>query len=118
MSNIVKTNFNFIKGDTFTQGFTISNFDLDIDMIYFTVKEKSSDKNYVLQKRLGEGIKQDSDNKYRYVLNIAADDTNNMKTNYNYVFDIEIIIEELKYTIVGGNLRLDDWDITSKANEV
>jgi hypothetical protein len=24
----------------------------------------------------------------------------------------------VKKTIVGGNLRLDDWDITSKRNEV
>lgn len=113
-----KINFKFIKGDTFIQGFTISNFDLEIEQIYFTVKEKTTDKNYVLQKRLNEGILKDPDTENRYTLNIDADDTNNLKTNFNYVYDIEIVSNSYKKTIIGGYLRLDDWDITSKVNEV
>lgn len=115
---MVKINISFIKGDTFTQGFTISNFNLEIDKIYFTVKEKTTDKNYVLQKRLGEGIESDPEVENRYTLNIDADDTNNMRTNFNYVFDIEIVSGNYKKTVIGGYLRLEDWDITSKVNEV
>lgn len=113
-----KINFNFIKGDTYTRGFTIEGFPLEIEQIYFTVKEKSSDKKYVLQKTLNHGIEADPNIPNRYTLTIEADDTNDFKTNYNYIFDIQIVASPIKRTIVGGNLRLDDWDITSKINEV
>lgn len=115
---MVKTNLNFVRGDTYSRGITLENLTLEIRDIYFTVKEKSSDRNYVLQKRLKRGIVKDPDNSNRYVLVIDADDTSSMKTNYNYVFDIEIITDAMKKTIVGGNLRLEDWDITHKLNEV
>lgn len=117
-----KINFNFIKGDTYTRGFTIENFNAAINQVYFTVKEKSSDKNYVLQKTLNNGIKLDPNVSNRYILTIDSDDTNDFKVNYDYVFDIQIVIDStpspIKKTIIGGNLTLDDWDITSKANEV
>lgn len=115
---MIKVNFNFVKGDTFSRGFTIEGNKTPIKQIYFTVKNKSSDRNYVLQKRLTKGIELDLETPNRYVLIIDADDTNDLKTNYNYVFDIEIETESIKRTIIGGNLRLDDWDITNKANEV
>ena len=113
-----KINFNFVKGDTFSKGFTLENFNLEIIEIYLTVKEKSSDKNFVLQKKLKQGIAKDPNKENRYVFTIEADDTNNFKVNYNYVFDIQIVTDSIKRTIIGGNIRLDDWDITSKVNEV
>lgn len=113
-----KINFNYVKGDTYSRGFTIEGFEHSIKQVYFTVKEKSTDKNYVIQKRLTNGIELDPDTPNRYVLTIEADDTNNMKTNFNYVFDIEIVTDSIKRTIIGGYLKLDDWDITSKVNEV
>ena len=113
-----KINFNFVKGDTYSRGFTIEGFDFPITQVYFTVKEKPSDKNYVIQKVLNKGIELDPDVPNRYVLTIEADDTNKCKTNFNYVFDIQIVGESIKRTIIGGNLRLEDWDITSKENEV
>ena len=47
----------------------------------------------------------------------------NFKVDYEYVFDIQIVAAPIKETIVkktiiGGNLILSDWDITSKVNEV
>lgn len=113
-----KINFNFVKGDTYSRGFTIDGLEIPINQVYFTVKEKSSDKNYVLQKRLTNGIEVDAENPNRYVLTIEADDTNNLKVNYDYVFDIQIVTESIKRTIIGGNLTLEDWDITSSVNEV
>lgn len=113
-----KVNFQFVKGDTYSRGFTIDGISQNIKEIYFTVKEKTSDKKYVMQKKLTHGIELDPLISNRYVLTISADDTNDMKANYNYVFDIEIITESIKKTIIGGNLILDDWDITSSVNEV
>jgi hypothetical protein len=113
-----KINFNFVKGDTYSRGFTIEGFEFPITQVYFTVKEKSTNKNYVIQKRLTKGIELDPEVPNRYVLTIDADDTNNMKTNFNYVFDIQIVGDSIKRTIIGGYLKLDDWDITSKENEV
>lgn len=113
-----KINFNFIKGDTYARAFRIEGFELPINQVYFTVKEKSSNKNFVLQKTLNNGIELDTEIPNRYILIIEADDTNDMKTNYDYVFDIQIVSGTVKKTIIGGNLRLEDWDITSKVNEV
>ena len=118
-----KINFNFIKGDTYTRGFTIENFDLTIEQVYFTVKEKSSNKNFILQKTLNNGIERDQKVPNRYIITIDADDTNDFKVEYDYIFDIEIVTapikgKAIKRTIIGGNLTLDDWDITSKVNEV
>lgn len=117
-----KINFNFIKGDTYTRGFRIENFEHTIEQVYFTVKQKSSDRMYVLQKTLGNGIKLDPDVSNRYIITIDADDTNDLKVNYDYIFDVEIITapirgKAIKRTIIGGNLILNDWDITSERNE-
>lgn len=113
-----KININFVKGDTYSKGFTIEGFELPITQVYFTVKEKSSDKVCVLQKTLNNGILLDQDIPNRYILTIEADDTNEFKTAYDYVYDIQIVSGTFKKTIVGGFLTLDDWDITSKENEV
>lgn len=113
-----KINFSFVKGDTYSRGFTIEGIEQEIKQVYFTVKEKSTNKNYVIQKTLKRGIELDPDVPNRYVLTIEADDTSNLKPNYNYVFDIEIVTESITRTIIGGYLKLADWDITSKENEV
>ena len=113
-----KINFNFVKGDTYSRGFTIEGIEQPIKEIYFTVKEKSTDRNYALQKRLTQGIELDQNVSNRYILTIEADDTNNFKVNYDYVFDIQIVTDSIKRTVIGGYLKLDDWDITTKANEV
>jgi len=113
-----KINFNFIKGDTYARAFRIEGFELPINQVYFTVKEKSDNKYYVFQKTLNNGIVKDTEYPNRYIIIIEADDTNDLKTNYEYVFDIQIVTSLVKRTIVGGNLILEDWDITSKRNEV
>lgn len=113
-----KINLSFNKGDTFSKGFTIENFPLNITQIYFTIKEKPSDRNFVLQKTLENGIEIDTEKENRYVLTLEADDTNDFKANSQYVYDIELVSDSYKKTIVAGYLTLEDWDITSKANEV
>lgn len=120
---MIKTNFNFVKGDTFTKGFVVENIQIPISQIYFTVKEKTSNKQYLFQKKLNDGIVQDENNTNRYCLTIQPEDTDNLKPGIDYIFDIEIICNidsapALKKTIIGGILKLDDWDVTSRVNEV
>lgn len=112
-----KVDLKFIKGDTFLKGFVIENYEPEITQLYFTVKEKTTDKKFVIQKRLNEGIKRDEDNPNRYILTIDPSDTDNLKVKTNYVYDIQLV-GDIKRTIIGGYVYLEDWDVTSKVNEV
>lgn len=111
--------FEFYRGDTYQRTITIKGWENKIDSIYFTVKNKDTDKDPILQKTLGKGIiKVDGDNEAStFLLTIDATDTDNMKTNYEYKFDIEIISGKIKKTIIDGTLRLNT-DITKTINEV
>lgn len=115
---MIKENFNFVKGDSYSKGFIIEGLDMPIKKIHFTVKEKSSYKKVLIQKTLENGILTDLDNPNRYIVILNPEDTEKLKVNLNYVFDIQIDTDTMKKTIVGGYLKLDDWDITNKANEV
>lgn len=114
--------FEFYRGDTYSRDFIISGYSSSIDKIFFTVKENASDKKFVLQKILGDGITlvdEEKDTK-TYNLLINASDTDNLKPDYNYSFDIEIQTNSepvVKRTIVTGTLRLTT-DITRPINEV
>jgi hypothetical protein len=109
MDNIL---FEFYRGDTYTRDFTVTGWSLSISQIYFTVKEAVGDKKFVLQKTLGNGITlvDKEDGIETYNLKICCTDTDNMKTDKDYVFDIEIhsqgVEETIKKTIVTGTLRL------------
>ncbi len=105
--------FEFYRGDTYTRDFTLIGWGLSVDKAYFTVKEKVSDKNAVLQKTLGNGITlvDETEEGKTFNLNICCTDTDNMKTEYEYVFDIEIHStleggEVIKKTIITGTLNL------------
>lgn len=105
--------FEFFRGDTYSRDFTLSGWGLSIDKVYFTVKEKVTDKNAVLQKKLNEGITLVSEEEGERLFNllICCTDTDNMKTEYDYVFDIEIHSpgvngDVIKKTIITGILRL------------
>lgn len=111
-----KINFSFVKGDSFVKGFTL-DVNQEIEEMYFTVKEKTSDKNYVIQKTLTTGILKDPKSTNRYILKLRAEDTNDLKVNYDYFYDIQIVTSAMKKTIMGGYLTLEDWDITSSINE-
>lgn len=110
MENVL---FEFYIGDTYTRDFTISGYSAGISDIFFTVKNNESDKRYVLQKKLGDGITlvdEEEDNK-TYNLLLNASDTDNMKTDTNYYFDIKIITpvtsgESIEKTIITGTMFL------------
>ena len=105
--------FEFFRGDTYSRDFTLTGWSLSIDKVYFTVKEKVTDKNAVLQKTLNNGITlvEETEEGQTFNLNICCTDTDEMKTDFEYVFDIEIhsILEDgtvIKRTIITGTLNL------------
>lgn len=117
----VKTeNFSFVRGDTFSQNVTICNCLEDITEIYFTVKETYEDKNPVIQKTLTTGgitflDKTDEETKYNILIN--ATDTDLMKVNTEYLYDLELVSGTIKKTILKGTITLEA-DVTRTINEV
>lgn len=105
--------FEFYRGDTYTRDFAISGWSFPVSKMYFTVKEDIEKKNYVLQKTLDDGITlvDETDDLKTYNLKICCTDTDNMKIDTDYVFDIEIHSqgvngEVVKKTIITGIVRL------------
>lgn len=106
--------FEFYRGDTYTRDFTISGWSLPISKIYFTVKETVEGKKVMVQKTLDNGITLVDENETgakTYNLSICCTDTDNMKTDKDYVFDIEIHSQGvdgdvIKKTIITGVVKL------------
>lgn len=105
--------FEFYRGDTYQRDFTISGWSFPISKVFFTVKENTEKKNHVLQKTLDNGITlvSDEEGTRTYNLMICCTDTDQMKTDFDYTFDIEIHSdglngEVLKKTIITGIVRL------------
>ena len=115
--------FSFRKGDTYSRDFTITDYEFDIDKVFFTIKNNSSDKRPVLQKTLNNGITlvSDEDGVKTYNILINATDTDNMKVDYDYFFDIELFTtmvggSDIKQTPIVGTLTLKEI-ATDTANE-
>lgn len=111
--------FEYYIGDTYTRDLTIDGYSADIDEIYFSVKQNNKDKNTVLQKTLDNGITlvdvqyDDLGNitSRTYNLLIDAEDTESMKSDFDYSFDFEIVSPgandtEIKKTIITGIFRV------------
>lgn len=120
---MIETEFNFIRGTTYSRNFVLTDYEANIDEMYFTVKESESDRLAVLQKTLGNGITQletEDENTKAYNLLIDSDDTENLKTNKPYYFDVKIVTngenEIIKKAIIKGTMILET-NITWKTNE-
>lgn len=115
--------FDFFRGDTYERNFSIKGWNRDISKMYFTVKEKEEDKLPVLQKTLENGITlvDEEEGMKMYQLLICCTDTDKMKVNKDYCFDIEIHSETgketIKKTIATGILKLKP-SATRSCNEV
>lgn len=110
MENIL---FEFYRGDTYQRDFTLAGWSLPVSKAYFTVKEDTEKKKAVLQKTLNNGITLVSDENgvKTFNLTICCTDTDLMKTDVDYIFDIEIHSngingEVIKKTIITGIVRL------------
>ena len=100
--------FEFYRGDTYERDFKISNLKREITKVYFTVKQTEDCKGACLQKTLNNGIVivDEDETSKTFNLLINATDTDEMKTDTDYPFDIEIHCGDIKKTIVTGVLRL------------
>lgn len=110
MENVL---FEFYIGDTYTRDFTVSGYSSEIDEIFFTVKKDENDKRYVLQKKLNNGITLvDFEEDYKtYNILINPTDTDDLKPNTNYYFDVKIITpvesgEPIEKTVITGTMYL------------
>lgn len=105
--------FEFYRGDTYTRDFTVTGWSFPVSKVFFTVKEDIEKKNFVLQKTLNNGITlvDEENGEQTFNLKICCIDTDHMKIDTDYTFDIEIHSngvngETLKKTIVTGIVRL------------
>lgn len=105
--------FEFKRGRTYERDFEIQNYHDEVDKVLFTVCENEGDKNYVLRKSLGEGITltdtgtlEDGIPYMDFNLLIDATDTDKMKVDKEYPFDIVLYSGEEKIPVINGILNL------------
>lgn len=108
----------FFIGNTYTRDITISNYTSPISNIFFSVKKNNNDKRTVLQKKLNNGItlvdiQYDEDNNIisrTYNLTIDADETEKLKADFDYYFDVKIITPDIENniekTIITGTFKV------------
>lgn len=104
-----KVNLFLYKGQTYQRNFVISNFTMPITQIYLTVKKKADDKNVVFQKKIGSGITlmDYTDGIYTYLFEIESNDTEYLKTDYKYGYDITLKSDDFKMPIAIGELVIN-----------
>lgn len=109
----------FVRGDTCPITFSITDSqdnildDLEGANIYFTVKVSYSEPSFLIQKTYNGGtITKDGDN---YSLTILPTDTENLEYG-RYVYDICVVSQDLKATIVRGTITLGN-EATFAINE-
>lgn len=76
------------------------------DIIYFSVKENLSDKDYIIQKTLNNGIEyKEQENKYYITFNY--DDTKNLAIGSTYIYDLTIYYNKNKpVQKIYGNIKI------------
>lgn len=112
---LINKDINFVRGNTYVLDISINNLSVNIDKMYFTLKENAKNKEFIIQKTLGHGIENIENNLYR--LTIDADDTEELFYDNAYGYDIKIIMGDIKKTIITGTLTLSK-NYTRKENEV
>lgn len=109
----------FVRGDTCPVEFDITNQDgeglddLENANIYFTVKNSFSDINYLFQKTYSAGQISKEGNVYSLI--ILPTDTENLDYG-RYVYDICVVCQDFKATLVRGTLTLTN-EVTFASNE-
>lgn len=113
-------NIAMVKNDTMSFGFQIQGLGGQTPTeIYFTCKENPSDRDYLFQKVIGNGVDLKSydaeTDTLTYTLRVAPSDTENIEVG-RYFYDLEIHINKDTYTMLKGRLSID-WEVTSIDNE-
>lgn len=112
---MVRTNFTMedkyirmTRGDTLSFGLQIYDetgtpFGQDLERAYFTCKSNRSDKRYLFQKSLSDGISKVGQGSY--VVRVAPSDTADAKP-VKYFYDLEIVCNGDVFTIMRGVLEI------------
>ena len=109
VNKVNELNIKMIKGDSLSFTFEVEELGVDLDTVYFTVKNNEDDTTPLVQKSLTNGIsKVDTD---KYLIMLTPRDTKYLDTKA-YFYDLEITIGESVHTIIKGLLKLEK-DITN-----
>ncbi len=108
MSIVHDTNLEMVRGDTLAFAVEIEDLDQDLDSAFFSCKKSASDKDYVFQKALDDGITKMSLGKYR--VRVAPEDTTNLPAK-TYRYDLQIGLNGDIATVLRGSLKIVE-DIT------
>ena len=111
-------NISMIRGDTLSFGFELYEktgagelviYSEDLDTAFLSCKKNYIDEIYVFQKSLGDGITKKETGKY--VVRVAPEDTEDIEAG-KYYYDLEIGVNNDKYTILKGVLEIEQ-DVTA-----
>lgn len=113
MAQVVKENLEFHRGRTYTRDFIVTDFNDPIDEILFTACEDTANKHYCLRKSLNKGISlvdegTDENGLFYKVYNllIEATDTDHMKAETEYGYDIVLYSGTQKHQLIEGSIKL------------
>lgn len=104
-------NMKMVRGDTLSFAIEYSLDDetqQNLETCYFSCKKNADDTEYVFQKSLSNGISKVSNGQYR--IRVAPEDTDELEVG-NYFYDLEIGLNEDKFTLLRGILKIEE-DIT------
>ena len=108
---MINKDITLTRGDTLCFDVTISEIeDVTIESMYFSVKKKPDDENYIFQKSIGNGITFIEELKYR--VRVAPEDTYQVAAG-KYHYDLQIGLGSDIYTPLMGTFRLN-WDVTEE----
>ena len=100
------------RGDTFA--FSVKTpLDATVESMYFSVKKYSTDTNYIIQKALGDGIENvtdENDDTKWYTITVAPEDTNSLELG-DYYYDFQIKLDGDVLTPIYGLFKVTT-DIT------
>lgn len=97
-----------VRGDTLAFDMKLTDLAATVESIYFSVKRKAKDDEYVFQKSLDDGITETVTNTYR--VRVAPEDTADLPAG-TYSYDLQLGLGSDIYTILMGNLTLKQ-DVT------
>ena len=96
----------YTKGDTYTLSIKFKNITEDLRTAYLTVKENPDDTTPLIQKSLGKGITKIDDRAYKnektYKVQLQPADTVNLEPKVQYLYDIQVTIENVVKTVLHG----------------
>lgn len=100
---MVNQNFTLTRGDSLEFRLNFIDSETAPDALYLTVKDKSSDTTYVLQKSIDNGITPVTGDTISYDFYLSHSDTEDLKL-LNYIYQILAVFGSDYETIVEGKI--------------